>query len=131
MKDIKDYLHLYYGCACKYGKSHWVDHEWHFINVNGKLIQDAEYFIIKLFLRPLYDMTEEERIGLREVSRQVVVNTPDDYRIEAAIQTEYLLKKSFDLFGLIDAGLAIDKALDEAISKIKPDGNPFNSKKSN
>lgn len=61
---------------------------------------------IKLILRPLSDMTEEERHVL---SMQGML--PGEWRedIENALRTKYLLSKGFDLFNLIPEGLAIDR----------------------
>ena len=58
----------------------------------------------KLILRPLSDMTEEEK------NEYLLIGTDSSTRFEHnARRTQYLLSKGFDLFGLIDAGLAIDK----------------------
>lgn len=63
---------------------------------------------VKPILRRLEDMTEEEK---REYDR-VYLAAPlevdtDVFRIRA-VTTNWLLSKHFDLFGLIDTGLAID-----------------------
>lgn len=60
---------------------------------------------LKLILRPLSDMTEEEMI-------EVDVDVPNilsEYEKLRPTAFSFLLSKGFDLFGLIDAGLAIDK----------------------
>lgn len=69
---------------------------------------DAHRDDIKIFLRPLSDMTDEEK------ETEIIANPwhtthrqKQAYR--EAERTLYLLSKHFDLFGLIDAGLAIDK----------------------
>lgn len=81
---------------------------------------------VKPILRPLESMTEEE---LDEIARQVLeeddlahpvaekianyetfISMGDWSAFEMAQMTAYLLSKHFDLFGLIPAGLAIDKA---------------------
>lgn len=65
------------------------------------------YFLpeqVKPILRPLSDMTEEE-----EKATQAIVNEIGfGYELGASI-TRYLLSRHLDLFGWIDAGLAIDK----------------------
>lgn len=163
-KEIKDYLHLYLGCECVTddGRTGWFagfdicekdysivmitvrfpgeEEDWSVLNDNDECDR------IKLVLRPLSDMTEEEAAHIG----QLVYGKPDSvkWRIEhkngylkiyrkhyqKAITIDYasadldfydgdeldtslrqieifqyLLSKSFDLFGLIDAGLAIDK----------------------
>jgi hypothetical protein len=80
-KDIKDYLHLYLGCEC--------------INEEGKIGRFSGIDVCKLLLRPLSDMTQEEfRIDCN------LINPVERFR--------FRLSKGFDLFGLIDAGLALD-----------------------
>lgn len=59
---------------------------------------------VKPIVRPLSTMTDEER---HELAMQSVL--PCEWRDdrEYALRTKYLLSKSFDLFGLLDAGLAV------------------------
>ncbi len=73
------------------------------------------YEYIKPHLRKLKDMTEEERKELFDLFMNKIPKGLSIYLFEksetwAAIQTHYLIKQGFDLFGLIDEGLAIDKA---------------------
>jgi hypothetical protein len=154
-KNIKDYLHLYLGCEIyifppKTATNGWLktqverieDLGWKYIlsieNIN-KTIKDGYCPI----LRPLSDMTEEERIWWFNNMRK-----PNETLDESVWTTElngepceahwslwckeklfgcrhayvidiqhhvkpdefiWLLSKHFDLFGLIEAGLAIDK----------------------
>jgi hypothetical protein len=71
-------------------------------------------------LRPLSDITEDELMAigvkpkrewheptLQESKKWIVDN--QYLEIYSAKEVAYLLSKHFDLFGLIDAGLAIDK----------------------
>jgi len=121
MKDINDYLYLYFGCEAEVlGKS------------NGRLVglnQDIaicwhpDYgagstlaINIKLLLRPLSDMTEEEKKEISFDAYKVMrkeqnptANGTERAVTWAAKQTAYLLKQGFDLFNLIPEGLAIDK----------------------
>lgn len=118
-KDIKDYLHLYLGCECMtedgrrgrfsgfdvVEKNYSIvmitvrfsddplDHDWTVLNDNEECDR------IKLILRPLSDMTEDEKTEEYKIGL--------DPGIEE--QFRWLLSKGFDLFGLIEAGLAIDK----------------------
>jgi hypothetical protein len=133
-KELKDYLHLYLGCECRLDNKEkgkligfdsrlhdsevemvcftiWMDKEndWTVYN------DDANFDRIKPILRPLSDMTEDElkclrseRGHLKGVHRDdlkfiIIMNkwSPEDFI--------FLLSKHFDLFGLIPAGLAIDK----------------------
>lgn len=137
-KDIKDYLNLYLNhqvevqkkddpgnkligriCEVTCGSNHsdWIKvrfdtcvevytSEW------GKSFSNAHtYFInydhIRLLLRPLSDMTEEE-IAYK---KSILTETENLalYEEQVAEMFRYMLSKGFDLFGLIEAGLAIDK----------------------
>ena len=97
-KKIKDYLHFYIGCKIKANRS--ISGEWSLLTVSH--LHDSSHF--KLLIRPLSDMTEEEK------NEYLLTGTDSMTRFEHnAIRTQYLLLKGFDLFGSIDAGLAIDK----------------------
>jgi hypothetical protein len=67
---------------------------------------------LKPMLRKLSSMTREEE---REVGGNPVVSVPTTGKRRKVIlplspdQTHYLLSSGFDLFGLIDAGLAVEK----------------------
>lgn len=122
MKQLKDYLPFYLGCECVFEDCrNGGDKE------QGKLIEiginmacietannDDPYIEctpneIKPILRPLSDITEGEKMDLRShfLEMDNPYNTGDPpWHFE---QTRYLLSKHFDLFGLIESGLAIDK----------------------
>ena len=114
-KDIKDYLHLYLGCEILFDNKLWI-----LSKVGGRVIKltrtgkfnkyvGARPVDVKLILRPLSDMTEEEYIEWHTI---VVGDARDAtrYFIETdGEKTRYLLSKQFDLFNLIPEGLAIDK----------------------
>ena len=138
-KDIKDYLHLYLGCEVMdlYNDRVAV--------MNGILTMNEGIKVcvfykttwqlsveeVKLILRPLSDMTEDEadiiweltgwydgingcvRIG--EIIKEFFVLEDNEgeprnsswlYLMKAL---PYILSRGFDLFGLIQEGLAIDK----------------------
>lgn len=114
-KKLSDYLHLYLGCAVKH-QSFVNPFQLKSISSNGILRvggfdDDVSYNTvvenIKLCLRPLSDMTEDEWKDFRlpdtyqEVFKSGKVFKPSEFL--------QLLKHGFDLFGLIDSGLAIDK----------------------
>lgn len=111
MKNIKDYLHLYLGCEYRYfmngvtktgsRKNKGVITYAALSHIMARIEQE---YNIKPILRPLSDMTEEER---KKCERKVFNGDARFfYTTEAFL---FLLSKHFDLFGLIDAGLAIDK----------------------
>jgi len=84
----------------------------------------------QLFIRPLSSITEEEKIELLLIIGEPKMYAAFDFRIgdemhylnlvgESGViiigfnpeSVKYLLSKHFDLFGLIEAGLAIDKTV--------------------
>lgn len=137
--NIKDCLHLYLGCECRMTKpSYHAVHELHLscdrtFVLTGRLlhyfIDDTTKADIKLILRPLSDMTEEEFLGIfKPIQPEDVTNDQlldainnlksDGYEcldfggMDAIAVFEIfrkLLSKHFDLFNLIENNLAIDK----------------------
>jgi hypothetical protein len=118
--NIKDYLHLYLGCEVEFG-----------LNLNnlrrGTFIGFVDYnridariafragpegrvnvFLLKPILRPLRDMKEEEMKVLGIGSVNELEGNIGDLLLKAS-DFPFLLSKHFDLFDLIDAGLALDK----------------------
>lgn len=160
-KKLKDYLHLYFGCEVSYLGEVWFMGAIHIfpenpnsiggINIwNKGIVEQVQCSEIKPILRPLSDMTKEERKELWKLvfNREFGVNgniqlrdhlpTPSgrtrwvlmsgverlgiqfDGKVwyDSDLQhwnfsqhevTRWLLSKHFDLFGLIESGLAIDK----------------------
>lgn len=135
-KKIEQYLHLYNGCEVLLGDPNWkrsdispadrapyTDPDYGkpvMTKLDFPLMQHFASMKGHLLLRPLSDMTEEEQTEVGEIERDVM----DDFRgqyipkeqeewthnaFPEAAKTFYLLSKGFDLFGLIDSGLAIDK----------------------
>jgi hypothetical protein len=74
---------------------------------NGKLTYSS-LDACKPILRPLSDMTQKERkqIGPTWHKEYEPEITDNEFNTE---EIRLMLSKGFDLFGLIDAGLAIDK----------------------
>ena len=122
--ELKDYLHFYEGALCRWRYVDYHPGQWSVLAPLTKrdiarLCDDNSVEKIELHIRPLSNMTEEEGF---ELSEALGVFTPAnfmeainkgskyviDYRNSFEI-TRYLLSRHFDLFGLIEAGLAIDK----------------------
>lgn len=121
MRDIRQYLHLYIGCQVEaivhyqttsrrvQGKLVGVDNGIPILrlkDING-IEWDNDYKTneITLILRPLSSMTEEERNELRALQPA----GEDMFWVKnLGIPAFYMLSKGFDLFGLIDSGLAIE-----------------------
>jgi adenylosuccinate lyase len=114
-KQLKDYAHLYFGCDL--------------YAPNGKVLKVYEvykelfYMVLadgyKLILRSLSDMTEEEQFEIAEILGIIQVEhfieawiNKRTYSISIHIMAELtntLRKMGFDIDGLIESGLAIDK----------------------
>lgn len=113
-KSNKDYLHLYLGCEVKTNKygvglldsvSKTCVHVEFEKSINGFFFDD-----VKLLLRPLSDMTDKETIDVKKhydpVEKYIETGT---FIVANGKLHAYLLKQRFDLFNLIEDGLAIDK----------------------
>lgn len=114
MKQLKDYLHLYLGCE--------VAVNYNLNEVGGMMIDkvtgvydDGSASIsngylepiskLKPILRPLSDLRFEEKQEQAKLFNEAI-NTD---ALPEAVGIAYMLSKHFDLFGLIESGLAIDK----------------------
>ncbi len=153
-KEIKDYLHLYFGQevliqwsnekARRHGDK--ITLEGDFYNSWMWDLSNTQLHNHKLLLRPLSDMTEKEAVVIAKMGDELIQYSLMDIEIirdSKMIQvvwhdsekgemrfmiylsgkfitaqnpvynyqyiTSYLLKQGFDIFGLIEAGLAIDK----------------------
>lgn len=127
MKKIEDYLHLYLGCVAIIEKSdYFMVHNWSYHNgdkivIGGRLIEhlgniNMGHISIKPILRPLSDMSEEEMkecgcltYDFSDEEDLMKWEWQDFKTLLSVEQFLWLLSKHFDLFGLIEAGLAIDK----------------------
>lgn len=110
-KKISDYLHLYLGCdimiLC------YKDYSGGTYKLTGKIFANIidnynpKEDLIKPILRPLSDMTEEEREELNDI--ELGESSWPTVARALAPCFAWMLSKGFDLFGLIESGLAIDK----------------------
>lgn len=124
-KKIEDYLHLYLGCEAErtwyYSSEPNTVHSKRTVIVDGGLIEnpigtsspniDLE-FDLKPILHPLSDMTEEEGKEYVALGFGGMIDQRGGKLIYQTFTPPcflWLLSKHFDLFGLIDSGLAIDK----------------------
>lgn len=121
MRDIRQYLHLYLGCRVDYngikGLLTKVDigHRLCQVDISNMMGQNFSVRMdeVKPILRPLSSMTEEEK----EESEKVYVDMQDKADAEGHIcdaeiwaeHSRWLLSKHFDVFQLIEYGLAIEK----------------------
>ncbi len=129
MREIKDYLHLYLqsGIGCfifpddsitdgflEKHKTRYPNGEYApklHIGTYERFLKDG----YKPILRPLSDMTEEEmeQIWHADEPKSILQMEYKDGRVRKVAlcseRTKFLLSKGFDIFGLIEAGLAIDK----------------------
>jgi hypothetical protein len=123
--SIKDYLHLYLGCKC---------HRMGEVDENDKPIvstltgisyddtqriwwayfenNESGYSVVEdvfPILRPLSDITNEEVCKMNELVNKPTNGEPYPHTTKWARRVCYMLERHFDLFKLIEAGLAIDK----------------------
>ena len=127
-KKIEDYMHHYLGCEVL------VSNKIETLVHVGLLGNDSQRFHTiqkyqsftnewkednKLILRTLSSMTQEERdiidfeygSGSGNLSDSLMNEKLYQLRIEDTFEiTRYLLSSGFDIFGLIEAGVAIDKS---------------------
>lgn len=120
-KDIKEFLHLYLGQKVYINhpdaafRNDTLDADLLTRLLNGSLpIENYQ-----LILRPLSDMTDEEKrkvVKLLPKSTENILPRIDVGRATSAFMNKatpdlviYLLSRGFDLFQLIESGLALDK----------------------
>lgn len=127
-KKIEDYLHLYLGCEVMGTEPAWGEsRKGYLTGIHGEYEAEIQFFEedgvnvsespaynkftqVKPILRPLSSMTQEEADDYNKKSAtRFSLDYFRDQVMEEAEVTRYLLSKHFDLFGLIDAGLAIPK----------------------
>jgi hypothetical protein len=112
--NLKDYLHLYLGCkgiakTIAPFKTKLVAYNPTMDLREGVDLGNAEQYKFKPLLRPFSDLTDQERNELARIIEPFDDEiTGETLQMMAAI-THFLISKGFDLFGLIPAGLAIDK----------------------
>lgn len=116
-KELKDYLHLYLGAKLRW---QYYDYEedcisiWQTLTASilNNIISDASVSRIDIALRPLSSMSAKEA---KEMSVQGIYNLVQVFGEKCeeisctSEQFKELLFRHFDLYGLIEAGLAIDK----------------------
>lgn len=117
--NLKDYLHLYIGAGYR---RKWLPYTIREKKYRKKIatithsslyglykeLDKPQYWEIKIILRPLSSITQEEyEIWDGQFSGEPLTGTSVLIGQEAA-RTNYLHQKGFDLYGLIPAGLAID-----------------------
>ncbi len=133
-KELKDYLHLYIGCKMEYeykfttkegselrkarlnyvginGVVYFVDLT--AINKNGEISSTGTFRLnirdVKPILRPLSDMTEDEKESIgRGAWHHDYYPEISDSEFDCE-EVRLMLSMYFDLFGLIESGLAIDQ----------------------
>lgn len=103
-KKIEDYLHLYKGCETTYGTFVGLWEGSYYIKRKNGSVERLIINEFKPLLYPLSSLKRKDKKNITSVIGQALYSSE---------QFKYLLSHHFDLFGLIDAGLAID------ISKLK------------
>jgi hypothetical protein len=115
--ELKDYLHLYLGCQVEFGRTEKDKRkacfvgfaDYHRLECRVAFRAGPEgrvsTFLLKPILRPLSDMTEEEKKEFDLIEHNGSSYPTVAYALAPCFK--WLLEKHFDLFGLIEAGLAI------------------------
>lgn len=114
-KELKSYLHFYIGCGVRVRIDHndvWS--EWITLQLHDLYTIIGKSMLVELRLRSLSNLTKEEciLIGIGMWSKlNSAKATARGYKDIQWFPEEFveLLKREFDLFGLIEAGLAIEK----------------------
>lgn len=107
--ELKDYLHLYLGCNIQLQDGtidtlKCIDSVIEYVNFgygNAK-----EIHTVKPILRPLSDMNAKDWANVALMTDE---GGEEEVLSATGQMAKYLLSQHFDLFGLIDAGLAIEK----------------------
>ena len=134
-RNIKDFIHLYFGCRCQFedirnedttdvGVLIEVGKDFAVIKDGKGIENEVMLFEVKPILRPLSSMSDDEKwdllsfIGYDLICDIDVIDisfinpqAKDDDRFAPEVYykaTLWFLKHHFDLYGLIEAGLAID-----------------------
>lgn len=136
-KGLKDYLHLYLGCKVKILENYHdgiiatlvgINHTYGTIECVLEAPEWYEYhkykafndFQVKPILRPLSDMTEDEEkyvgLGLKAGTANASMLKSGYFHSTTPKVFYYLLSKHFDLFGLIEYGLAVSAAELKSVS---------------
>lgn len=120
--QLKDYAHYYIGCRCL--NTWYLETELHYNAgwvLRGFRADNEKCFLlendteetwtdsIKPILRKLESITNEECEAYNQIlfTMHSINKLQDQMKTQAAC-VDYLLKLGFDLFGLIESGLAID-----------------------
>lgn len=118
--DIKDYLHFYIGQQVEYLEYSTLCSDLITYNNISFLLTDESVSEIKPLLHQLKDITDDDLVEIYDLDidgnndkhagaesklykRNYASMNLKEYKV-----MPFMLKKGFDLFGLIDAGLAID-----------------------
>lgn len=108
-KKLQDYIHLYVGCDCKFKDEGGYEG---IGKLTGNILNGIDMSVCEALpiLRPLSDMTKEElhfiNMSKLELNHAISQKTNASFYTTEFI---YFLSKGFDLFNLIEEGLAIDK----------------------
>lgn len=110
--NIKDYLHFHYGCPCLY--RYGPTGEWKQGTIKEIALQRVRHgapYEVKPILRPLDSITSDEcreQEALQTNYGEVGCGCIGTLRMDNGKSIAYLLSKHFDLFGLIESGMAIE-----------------------
>lgn len=118
MKIVKNYIHLYLGCEAIITdvRNDAPDEPWAAIGSRITIDTMFLHYIsegkisVKIILRELNDMTEEENKEMVATQEKIIFKGYN-LLVDSGETCRYLLSKYFDLFGLIESDNAFDKTL--------------------
>lgn len=113
--DIKKVLHHYIGSKVQFRCSEWEPHVWSPpVELTSKmymdLLNDPEIDTIQLILKPLTSMKPEENDEVLDLLLKRTPKNSHHHLVLHAQAAAYLSSKHYDVYGLIEAGVAVDVA---------------------
>lgn len=115
MEDLKKYLHLYLWCQVicegKVCELYGVHRHYCVIDFPGhQMIKITDYEMIKLSLRPISAMTDQEQAELQLLKEKMESDDTHNSELEIYAALDNKCREwEIDVDGLIEAGLAISK----------------------
>lgn len=117
MKQLGDYINFYHNAQFLDLKAEpddniiKLDSITSYSTAYDKNGNDIPFSELKPILRPLSDMTEDEKKEMMQQKHKYDTGNAMSHAVtDHAYRVKWAIEKDFDLFGLIDAGIAIDKS---------------------
>lgn len=111
MELVQDYLHFYVGQQANFIDEDGNDHVY---TIDYEVLHKFAPSATHLFLRSLESMTDEEQEEQQKEMDFIDIGMGQTTITNSPHSILFLLSKGFDIFGLIDKGIAMDKSKVEA-----------------